>query len=222
MKLWGVVLLLLVSLFTFGCLAHRPPVLDGGSIQINGQVVYWESASFPLWLLIDDQLPPSHITATYDAVDRWNDEVGIQVFEPVLWDLSVAAPRTSGFVVVSVRELGESQHRQGRVLGVAQNHVYTGTGRMHSSEVWFDEDLHESRLLIVMEHELGHSLTLAHDEDDCRSLLHPSVVNCPPPTYIMPDDLDRVRLMTLEVHVSNEDAPSAPLYSFLPDMWQES
>lgn len=221
MKLWRVVLLLVLGLFTFGCLVNHPPILDGGSIQVNGYIAFWEADVFPLWLVIDDQLPPSHITATYSAAARWNDEVDIQVFEPVLWDLSVAAPRTFGFVVVSMRELGEDLQTR-RILGLAHSHVYTGTGRMYFSEVWFDNDLDEDRLQIVMEHELGHTLTLAHDENDCRSLLHPRVTNCPPPIYIMPDDLDRIRLMTLGAYSSGTFAPQVRAYSFLPDTWQES
>ena len=156
------VLLLIVALVGTSCLPPPPAVVDGGSIQVNSGDLHWESSDFPIWLLIDDQLPLTYQTATLDAANNWNDALGVQVFEAVLYDHSLPAPRQDGFIVVKMKELGASA-RHTRLMGLARAHVHKNTSHMRIGQVWFDEDLPRHLLLIIMEHELGHSLTLAHD-----------------------------------------------------------
>lgn len=195
------------------CLPQQRPPVDGGSIEINGAEIYWDKADFPLWVLVDDQMPETHIQATFEAANEWNMVVGAQVFRTLRYDHSRPAPRTYGFIAVSMKDLGKTPHNT-RKLGVARAILHENSTRMRASQVWFDLDLDESILLTVMIHELGHALTLDHD-DDCTSIMHPTVVTCPSPG-IKDDDVNRIRDMMsgTRVIVYPEDM------EFLPEVWR--
>jgi hypothetical protein len=198
-----------------GCSPNRPTAVDGGSIKTNGHETYWVEEDFPLWVLIDEHLPDTHIQATIEAVDTWNTELSVQAFEPIIYDHSRTAPRGFGFVVVSMSDLGQSA-RDTRILGLARSTLHVGTARMRASQIQFDEGLDETLLLVVMIHELGHALTLEHD-NDCGSIMYPSVVNCEGLVAIRPDDLIRVRAM---VNGTRAHIPLTQDMDFLPEVWR--
>ena len=64
-----------------------------------------------------------------------------------------------------------------------------------ASMVWFDIDLEDESLEVVMLHEMGHTLTLQHDPGNPKSVMHPYVSVMPQPVYIMPEDVDLIRHM---------------------------
>lgn len=178
--------------------------------------MYWAEEDFPIWLLIDDRLPETHAQATIEAALLWNQVVGLQVFEPLLFDFSQTPPTNHGLVAVSMRELGQTDHNSRR-LGMARAVMRDGTHRMRASEVWFDTDLDESVLLTVMLHELGHALTLDHD-NDCGSIMHPTVVSCEGSPQITEEDIHRIRNMVNGTHVVSERVHM----DFLPPVWRDS
>ena len=215
MKWFTLILATLLAITVTSCRPFELRPTDGGSITVHGHDTYWESDDFPLWLLIDNTLPDEHITATLEAAAMWNHSVGMQVFEPIVYDFVRPAPRWSGFVSVSMRDLGASS-RNTRVMGVARAVLFEESTHMRASQVWFDEDLDDPILLIVILHELGHSLTLDHDSD-CNSVMHPYVVNCTQLVSLLPEDLERIRNMITA-------APGPRTYAddmeFLPEVWR--
>lgn len=209
-------LLLILTTVAVSCGAVQSSPQDGGSITKNGQELYWTGDDFPLWLLIDDQLPPMHAQATIEAALLWNAEVGDQVFEPLLYDFSRSAPNDHGLVVVSMRELGQTD-RDTRRLGMARAVTREGTHHMRASQVWFDTDLDDSVLLVVMLHELGHALTLDHD-NDCGSIMHPTVVSCEGSVQMTPEDIHRIRSM---MDGTRALGPQVRM-EFLPEVWRDT
>jgi predicted Zn-dependent protease len=193
-----------------------PAPVDGGSVEINGFEVYWLQKDFPLQLFIDSKLPAMHIAATYEAAATWNSELGVKVFEPVVYDLSTPVPSTTGVVTVTMTELGKSENGN-RILGLARLTAYRGSSRIRAVRLWFDTDLSDEVLLIVMTHELGHALTLEHD-NDCTSIMHPTVVDCKDTVEIKDDDEARIKGMTRRTLVF--DHPDANV-QFIPEVWRQ-
>lgn len=210
--------ILLLSIFAVGCIPLGPPPRDGGSIEVSGREIYWERDDFPLWVVIDDQLPLEHVAATLVAIDSWNTAVGAEVFKPVVRDHSLPAPRTYGYVSVSMKELGTNSNNGNRLLGLARAVLHRGTSHMQASEVWFDLDVSEELLLLVMVHELGHALTLEHD-NDCTSVMHPTVVNCGDIPFIRPEDIQRMQAMMRGERIVVPDSPDT-MNDVLPEVWR--
>ncbi len=154
--------------------------------------MYWVEHDFPLWVFIDKDMSELHVQTTLSACDAWNNTVGVRVFEPLLWDYALPLPRDVGVVGVSIRELGR---RDGEILnGLHRGLYHEGTQHRRASMIWFDDDLEDEFLEVVMIHELGHALTLDHDENP-RSVMHPHVAQMPMPVFIMPEDAERIRRM---------------------------
>ncbi len=216
MRVVRFLLLLMFALVASSCVPNMPPH-DGGSIEVRGREVYWESEDFPIWVLIDERMPALYLQATLEAADDWNTAVGEQVFEPIVYDHTRPAPRRSGFIAVSMRDLGLSP-RNTRMLGLARAVLHTGTTHMKVGQVWFDLDLSDEIVLVVMQHELGHALTLEHD-NDCDSVMHPQVTQCEPPVHMTLEDRARIRYqMSGRRHVLIPPEDMA----FLPEVWRYS
>lgn len=195
--------LLLVCAFTASsCMHQGPPPVDGGSIVVNGKKIYWEEDEFPLYVLMDKRLPINHTYATEVAVIKWNSKLGDEVFKIKMYDFSEPAPRTHGYVTVSIKQLGK-QNGKPR-LGQQRAILYEDSSKMKVSEVFYDIDNPtKDELVKIMVHELGHSLALEHDPGDSRSIMYPKIQSSP--MYIMPDDVERVRAM-----MDGEPIPANP------------
>jgi len=183
--------LLCLGLFSVGC-HHTPALVDGGSIQHRGADVYWSSEDFPLWVFVDDDMDVEHINSVIASCELWNHTLGVQVFEPVVWDFERTLPRTEGVVAVTISQLGVDG--RATVNGLHRGSYYDGTSRKRASMIWFDEDLETASLDTVITHELGHALTLDHDNNP-RSIMHPNVTQMVQPTFIMPEDVVRIQNM---------------------------
>lgn len=183
------------------------PPLDGGHLIKNDQETHWESEYFPIMILVDQDMPLNLVEGIFIAAESWNISTGSSVFEPVLVDLRQPLPAQCGWVAAVQRPL---ENKDGLWTGLEK----PGTGKLCAGEVALDvDDLHEFSAKLWI-HELGHSLGLAHDHGDRRSIMYP-IVYSDAPQYIMPDDAVSVRTMVLGTFVPMSATLKSQLYRFL-------
>lgn len=210
-------MVLSVLAFTFSCGASTPMPLDGGLLKHHGRNIYWTASDFPIYILIDDQLDDTLVSSIDLAVYEWNYQVGFSLFVTDIYDFREPAPRTSGFIAVSQKDLGKSpRNPEANVLGLASPYLHESSSHIKAVQVWYDDSITADNALLIMLHELGHALGLAHD-NDCSSIMHPHVVNCSSPEIVIKEeDITRIRNMRFRTHrefqISN--------ISQLPENWR--
>jgi hypothetical protein len=180
--------------------------LDGGHLIRNDQETHWEPEYFPLTVFVDKNMPDHLIVGMYDAINAWNVSTGVSVFEPVLMDFDLDLPRDCGWVAAVQKPLKTA----GKWRGVEK----PGTGKLCAGEVSLDVGTIHKFSAKLWIHELGHSLGLAHDHGDNRSIMYPTVFS-DSPQYIMPDDAVSVRTMVLGTFVPMDADLKSQLYKYL-------
>jgi hypothetical protein len=159
----------------------KPPLLDGGRTIKNGYEAYWHPEHFPIKVYIDTRDPIEFQEGMETAASIWNLTLGLDLFEPVKVDFGKTTVTGSCGWVASqvVHDLSTS--------GLWRGEYYPGTSEICFGWVYIQPDIKKNNIIKIFIHELGHSLGLAHDEGDKRSIMYPKVYS-DYPQYIMPDD----------------------------------
>lgn len=201
--------LFLVAVLVPGCMKNQKSALDGGRLTANSYEAYWEAKYFPLPVFIDTNMPNHLIVGIYDAINTWNSHVGVHVFTPVPANLQEELPKGCGWIAAVEKELPTS--------GLWRAVEKPGTSSFCAGEVSLDVGIIHGNSSKLWIHELGHSLGLAHDHGDKRSIMHPTVFS-DYPQYLMPDDLASVRNMVNGYFQPLPASVRAEINEFLSDL----
>lgn len=125
---------------------------------------------------------------------------------PVLVDFLEELPSGCGWIAAVEKPLDTD----GLWRGVEK----PGTGKLCAGEVSLNVGTLHAYSAKLWIHELGHSLGLAHDYGDRRSIMYP-VVYSDSPQYVMPDDAVSVRTMVTGEFVPMDADLKRRLYEFL-------
>jgi len=154
----------------------------------NGYEAYWAEESFPIVVVVYENDPEDFQAAVLDAIDVWNQTVGVQVFTPVRMNYLNQVPTGCGWIAtIAVDELEFAGYWTGKFVGQ--------TSQLCKGQISILKNVKPSNVFKVYVHELGHALGLAHDPGDKRSIMYPTVYTNAP-QFIMPDDTLAVWTMT--------------------------
>lgn len=142
---------------------------------------YWHPEHFPLKVYVDSRDPIEFQEGIEEAAAIWNLSLGLQVFETERVDFGNVSPTNScGWVSSRVEhDLPTAGYWRGK--------YYPSTSELCYGLLTISPNVKPRNISKVFIHELGHSLGLAHDEVDKRSIMYPTVYT-DYPQYIMPDD----------------------------------
>ena len=177
------IILLFVCLFIVGAHCQDVQIIDGGSLTSkNGSEYYWDMYLLPLRVHIDSSLSPEIKGIIKAAAQRWEDEIGFDVFE--IYEVSPTSKEILGFPVggvisVSRTQLGMADWSDSAINGMAEISLFKDDlggieGRIYGVNMWLDIDLLVHRIYDTAVHEFGHCLSLAHDTNDPSSIMFPS------------------------------------------------
>lgn len=195
---WLILFCLLLACDGDSC---TPISSDGGSLTTpSGAPYYWDSYAFPIPLHVDSTQSKEFRNAIRDSVSHWEEITGEDLFTINLVSpnaLEVLGIPMRGVIGVSISELGKNMSGK-TINGQNETTLYRDDlggdmGRIYGCIVYLDEDLKEEDYLAVMIHELGHALTLDHDENE-DSLMYYAATKDPDAT-ITQEDIERVRRM---------------------------
>jgi len=173
-------LLLLVAISIPACLQSKVLLLDGGHTIKNGFESYWNPKFFPIKVYIYSKDPLGYQEGMENAVNVWNSTLGRPVFQAKRMDFTKVLPKGCGWVAsVLVPDLDTA--------GLWKGKYYPETSELCKGQVSISPKVKASNIIKIFVHELGHSLGLAHDKGDKRSIMYP-IVFTDYPQYIMPDD----------------------------------
>ena len=134
-------------------------------ISNTGYPMYWEREDFPLTISVQEGTNENLRYALEEAVLVWNGTVGHTVFE--IREQHDAASRVHGLITFEERDL--HNWGPGYFAGLTQyrlaNSITGQIGQLHSASVWVDTNVHKDSYYLIVLHELGHTLGLAHDTD---------------------------------------------------------
>lgn len=155
-KIHQVVLVLIAIVLCYiGSCAPRttlPMRTNGVWHNSSGQLVHWTENRFPLQVMMDDSISLVDFVHLNIAMERWNTQVGHQVFEFVRSDTAdVLVTRAD----IPDREPGV------QFQGLARLSEFGGEAI--NCRIWIDTDTTINETSVVLIHELGHCLGLTHD-----------------------------------------------------------
>lgn len=197
--------ILLALLFTclLGCMAMPPTT--GGVFHHGSCPVYWRPQDFPLHVVADRRLTTVRRAALEEAIVRWNVAAGAEVFSldrEIDWfDLELLDPE-QGTVYVLVMDLPDNPTTGSITQGWASL-SYDGCRIIHVL-TFLDVAVPDQDAMLVFEHELGHSLGLAHDDNESSIMWYYANSSG---GQIMADDLFYIRW---ELTHGNPRNPSLP------------
>lgn len=200
--------LLLTVVLIPGCLKKANTPLDGGHLILNDQETHWVASDFPLVLLVDKNMPDHIIKGIYMAASVWNIRTGVGVFAPVLMDFMEELPSGCGWIAAVEKEYDDDKDGLWRAV------EKPGTSQLCAGEVSLRVGITHAFSAKLWIHELGHSLGLAHDHGDRRSIMHPTVYS-DVPQYIMPDDAASVHSMVVGTFIPMSASLKSRLHRFL-------
>lgn len=180
-----------ILLLGLSCNKNAPDtdiLVDGGLVIENNYEVHWAAEDFPIDVIIDAYLPDQTVGDIYEAIEFWNTAVGEIIFYPIVMDFNEELPEydCGWVVIVDKDELDYSGIWRG---------VYGDTrGTLCFGQITLNSDEHYSvQMNMLVAHELGHSLGLAHDKVNKKSIMYPIILT--EPQYVMPEDAVRIRKM---------------------------
>lgn len=173
------VILLLCSLcflFFVAC----PPLSElrhtNGVYFYRNKPIAWQSGEFPLIVAADESADDNDRFAMVSAIGIWNERVGREVF---VYEDDLSLPHQITFSQSDVPDI-----THGVTQAICWQRSYEG--RMVEAHISIDDLTSPSDSVIVLVHELGHSLGLSHDSF-FGSVMYPSAVDSA--GVILGDDL---------------------------------
>jgi len=156
--------------------------LDSGPMTTSmGSGYHWASSTFPIPVMMDPTMDPSHYLATVQAALTWNRLVGADIFVPQDAPRSFMMFRANGeqnvhgYISVEDRDLVTGG--TGRFMGLARVALEPGpsglVGQIHSAHIYMSVGLTDYNEIVgVAFHEFGHVLGLDHDANDRTSIMY--------------------------------------------------
>jgi len=173
-----------------GVLTHNEPVYIEN-------VPRWERDDFPLWVMtrtytvepeLGTRLPSGdHATAIETAIDWANHRLGFTAFAGVESPEDTRGPLVS--IIIGV------PHEPGWMDASGTSRLHHNDGHASICDIATSNVGSGETLVLVLYHELGHCLGLAHD-DFSQSIMYPTIQSPWPSGTIPPwiSDVDRSRL----------------------------
>lgn len=164
-KIWVLPVLIAVTLLGTSLLGCTPVQSQRPEHLVQPR---WQETPFPLVFLVDVDFKQTYRDEIRNAVQTWNDSVGIQILEYQEFDVETVIIEGEmvepplGHIYVYSRELGRTRTGD-TTLGLAER-IYK-RGWMQSGIISLDEDLGLADAYPVMLHEIGHILGLSHSSE---------------------------------------------------------
>lgn len=172
---------LMAALFLLVGCANLPPTI-GGVLHHQDCAIHWQPNDFPLEIVVDRRFSPAQQETLHNSVDTWNTEVGGIVFtisREIDWfsrELLSPLPST---VYVLLYDLPEDNVQGLTTLDDERCHI-------NRALVFLDVSVPTGDTRLVLTHELGHALSLAHDVEQ-QSVMWPYAATSG--GQIMPEDV---------------------------------
>lgn len=131
----------------------------------------WPSGTYPVTVLLDNDIEEFRREEVILAAHAWNAEVGTPVFrvgtielsEYVLYGELIQSP-DEGEIFIREIELGQAGNGD-NLLGLAHRNYNSDNNALVGCVIELDNDLSEESIYPVAMHEMGHCLGLEHDTD---------------------------------------------------------